>query len=425
MVLRKGLMALMIATIFSANLGLVAKPVDGAVQPVVSIIINNRVVPSDTSPAIINDRTYVPIRVISENLGATVTWIEDRQLVVINWQTTATPSLPAARPGEVQIVLDGKLMVIPNGYGKAFINQQWRTMVPLRAVAEAMNFKVIWDGAGNQVIITSSKMSSEGKLLMDLARYQTNLKLLDGSVINSRELIKQGPVVYSPEQLEVFKSYLGELQKYGPTISLPGGGIINTSDMTIMGTSYLSSAQLKQWIRSETPRIKANMAAQGRTFNPINPDLADLYVQIGAQYGIRGDLAFCQSAKETGYWQYTGSVQPWQNNYCGLWATGSPLTGLESFNGADPFKVRFQAGIHGAIFSNPAAGVEAHIQHLYAYASKKALPAGKQLIDPRFVLVNRGIAPTWLGLNARWAVPGITYGQSIISDYWAKAAASR
>ena len=34
--------------------------------------------------------------------------------------------------------------------------------------------------------------------------------------------------------------------------------------------------------------------------------------------------------------------------------------------------------------------MEAHIQHLYAYASRDSLPSGKVLADPRFNLVSRG-----------------------------------
>ncbi|HBQ87032.1 MAG TPA: copper amine oxidase, partial [Syntrophomonas sp.] len=145
------------------------------------------------------------------------------------------------------------------------------------------------------------------------------------------------------------------------------------------------------------------------------------YIRIGEEYGIRGDIAFFQAVKETNYFQFTGQVTPEQNNYCGLWATGSPLTGQESYNGADPQYVMFEPGLHGASFVSPAAGVEAHIQHLYAYATKSPLPAGKVIIDPRFSLVSRGIAPNWQQLNARWAVPGTTYGQSILFDYWSCA----
>lgn len=57
----------------------------------------------------------------------------------------------------------------------------------------------------------------------------------------------------------------------------------------------------------------------------------------------------------------------------------------------------------------------AHIQHLFAYASKDALPAGAVLVDPRFHLVTRGIAPSWEDLNGRWAVPGTDYGQHILA----------
>jgi len=332
-----------------------------------------------------------------------------------------------------------------------------RTMIPLRAVGEAMNCKVNWDNETGtvdinsslppvtvpeitppaeelpnplpnpqpdpQVIIVPPADTADTRLLKDLALYRTNLKLMNGAVINSEELLLKDPSAFSSEQLSIFNTYLGQLSKYQPGITLPGGKAVKTADMTIMGKSYLTAAQLERWIQSEIPRLTAKMAAQGKSLNAI-PDLAELYIRIGEEYGIRGDLAFCQAAKETGYWQFTGSVQPWQNNYCGLWATGTPLTGQESFNGADPTKLCFEAGTHGATFVSPEAGVEAHIQHLYAYACKNPLPAGKVLVDPRFALVNKGIAPTWQQLNARWAVPGTTYGQSIIYDYWLKAANS-
>jgi hypothetical protein len=409
-------------------LGLMAGIVGGQaaalVEPPVKIIINGREIASDCEPVIIDDRTYVPLKVVSENLGAQVTWKEETQQVIINWHTAVTSFLPPAKPGEIQIFIDGQQLVIPSNYGKAFVNSKYRTMIPLNAISSALNCDVKWIAASYTVDIRSKTISSNDQLLMDLAQYQTNLKLMDGSVINSGQLINQSASSFSAEQLAVFKTYRDQLSKYGTVVSLPTGEVINSSDLTIMGKSYLTAAQLRNWVANETIRLSKDLAKQGQTLKPI-PDLADLYIKIGAEYGVRGDLAFCQAAKETGFWQFTGSVQPWQNNYCGLWATGSPLTGLESYNGADPTRVCFMAGIHGAIFATPAAGVEAHIQHLYAYANKNLLPSGKVLIDPRFSLVSRGIAPTWPCLNARWAVPGTTYGQSIINDYWLKAVTTK
>lgn len=417
---------------------------------VIKIFINGSEV--DTSPEVILGRTYVPVRVISENLGAKVDWKQDTRQVVINWRTTSTPSLPPAKQGEIQIIIDGQALDIPNDYVKPYVTNG-RTMIPLRAIGEALGCEVSWSKESNTAdiktktplpVISVNELSSENQasleaikpsntsdikiftvsmdnqLLKELAKYRTNLKLMDGSVINSEELMNKDAFAYNAEQFAVFKTYRDQLANYQQTVILPTGELINAADLNITGNSYLTADQLKKWIISETPRISASMTAEGLQFKPI-PDLAELYIKIGAQYGIRGDLAFCQAAKETGFWQFKGDVQPWQNNYCGLWAIGSPLTGQESLNGADSSLVHFEQGVHGAIFASPAAGVEAHIQHLYAYATKKPLPIAKVLIDPRYSLVSRGIGPTWLKLNARWAVPGTTYGQSIIYDYWLKA----
>ncbi|MBR2009662.1 MAG: glucosaminidase domain-containing protein, partial [Peptococcaceae bacterium] len=125
--------------------------------------------------------------------------------------------------------------------------------------------------------------------------------------------------------------------------------------------------------------------------------------------------------KETGFFQFYGIVQPDQNNFCGLGATGVVNDGDELQNGVNPERAVYLPGVHGITFGTVADGVEAHIQHLYAYAADDELPDGCELVDPRFKYINRGIAPLWTGLNGRWAVPGNGYGESIISDYWMDA----
>lgn len=385
-------------------------------EPAVKIVINGRPIVSDVQPVIVEGRTYVPLRVVSENLGAQVTWVEKARQVVINWKTGTTPDLPPTS-GDIAIILDGQVLKIPAAYGKPFINSQWRTMIPLRAVGEALDCEVQWLAQSYTVQIDSKALVQERGLLSDLARYKTNLKLLDGTVINSSSLAGQSPSSYSSEQIEAFERYRDQLAVYKADIVLPDGQTINAADLTIMGKSYLNADQLNNWLRQNRGRLGSG----GGGLADLPPNLAELYLKTGAEYGVRGDIAFCQAAKETRYFLYGGEVELWQNNYCGLYAIGSPLSGTESANGADPGQVWFMPGVHGAVFTTPKAGVEAHIQHLYAYATKKDLPAGKVLVDPRYTLVSRGIAPTWLGLNARWAVPGTIYGQSIIFDYWAKA----
>ncbi len=195
---------------------------------------------------------------------------------------------------------------------------------------------------------------------------------------------------------------------------------------------------VQQHLQDEQPEQDDNLALitgqavatreQARTWlNKKAPDwvlMADLYYSIAPKYNIRSDVALAQACKETGFFSYGGLVQPWQNNFCGLGATGQASDGKTPLNGADPERVRFEKGVHGAIFVDRATGVEAHIQHLYAYATKDDLPAGVILSDPRFTLVQRGTAKYVEHLGAGenpagvgWAYPGHDYGKSIMRDY--------
>lgn len=124
--------------------------------------------------------------------------------------------------------------------------------------------------------------------------------------------------------------------------------------------------------------------------------LAELFLEEGTIEGIRGDIAFCQSIKETGWFRFGGQVLPEQNNYAGIGATNNSPVGK------------------GAWFKTARDGVRAQIQHLKAYANDEALV--NPCIDPRFGLVTRGAAGNmWTGLNGRWAVPGDGYGESILA----------
>lgn len=159
-----------------------------------------------------------------------------------------------------------------------------------------------------------------------------------------------------------------------------------------------ASSANKTPILGNSQATAAQMWAYLKSLNPQAPNYADLYLQIGNKYGVRGDLAFAQSIKETGAWKYGGSVQPDQNNFAGLGAV-SPKT-------------------QGASFDTPAEGIEAQIQHLYGYATTAPLPEGTEIVDPRWdILVQsglRGSAPYWENLNGKWAVPGDGYGQDIV-----------
>ena len=157
-----------------------------------------------------------------------------------------------------------------------------------------------------------------------------------------------------------------------------------TSDGSIMGPTEIDAETM--WL----------FVSQRNADFPL--EIAQAFYDVGRRYGIRGDVALCQSILETGWFLYTGgtAVRPDQHNYCGLGVT--------------------RKGLRGHSFKNPEQGVTAQIQHLYAYACRKRLPRGEDMIDPRFTLVSRGTAPTWHDPNGRWAANS-NYGTHILQLY--------
>lgn len=141
----------------------------------------------------------------------------------------------------------------------------------------------------------------------------------------------------------------------------------------IMGEATATEEQLKIYLAANNPAAMDEFS-----------DLPGLYLEEGAIEGVRGDAAFCQACKETGFFKFQGDVKKEQNNFCGLGATG----------GGNP----------GHSFENHRMGIRSQIQHLKAYGSTVALV--NECIDPRFKYVSRGVASTFEDLAGKWAVPG-------------------
>lgn len=160
-----------------------------------------------------------------------------------------------------------------------------------------------------------------------------------------------------------------------------------------------SQLQAQTAINGEAQVDAATMTAFVRRHNPdFNPEIASAFIEVGARYGIRGDIALCQAILETGWFRYEGGtkVTPDMHNYCGLGVTS--------------------LGVKGCSFSSVEEGVSAMFQHLYAYCCTDPLPEGENEIDPRFRLVSRGCATTWESLSGRWAMNPV-YGDNILKLY--------
>lgn len=349
----------------------VVVPTEAEATGSVNIVINNVSYNNQgaPSPETINSRVYVPLRLVSEGLGYNVEWDSKTHTVLIDSSKSDIKST-ANVGSNVQIYINGKQVKLNAANGIPYFTPNGYTMVPVRLVAEELGANVTWNSSSQSVIINTKGSSSEPSTPSN-----------------------QGQTTAKPK---------------------------SASEVTLMGSSYCSLEQMQRYLNNVEATVKYNAAVNGKTFVPFPKDIASYYYNISKKYNIRGDVALAQALLETGYFQYGNEVKPWQNNYCGLGAIGRVTTqedlDKQIFSQVNHNKAYLLVGYHGWCYDSVASGVEAHIQHMYSYASASPLPAGTELLDGRFAHGNRGKAIYLNDLNGKWAVPGNNYGENIFAN---------
>lgn len=113
----------------------------------ITVRINGKDIAFDVTPQIINNRTMVPMRAIFEELGATIDWNNDTRTVTAytDWSTIKMTI------GEYNYYIDGEAYSLD--VPAQIVNN--RTLVPVRAVSEALACEVGWDGQSRIVSIIS------------------------------------------------------------------------------------------------------------------------------------------------------------------------------------------------------------------------------------------------------------------------------
>ncbi len=123
-----------------------------AAEENITVKLNGTALSFDTPPQTINDRTMVPLRAIFEALGASVDWNDDTQTVTSTKNGTT-----------IQLTINSSTMYV-NGNAvtldspACMVND--RTLVPVRAIAEAYNTTVSWDEATQTVNISTDSAAA-------------------------------------------------------------------------------------------------------------------------------------------------------------------------------------------------------------------------------------------------------------------------
>ena len=164
----------------------------------------------------------------------------------------------------------------------------------------------------------------------------------------------------------------------------------------IMGSSNITVQEMVDYFNASGEEYPAAKLSEGGA-DSIET-FCQMYYDEATAEGVRPEVAFAQTMKETGFLQYGGDASIEQFNFAGLGTTGNSVPGNS--------------------YPDVQTGIRAQIQHLKAYATADAL--NQECVDDRYEYVKKGSAPyvQWLGQQENpeglgWAT-GDNYGYDIV-----------
>lgn len=116
----------------------------------ITVTLDGEPIVFDVQPQFINDRTMVPIRAVSDALGAFLVWNpEDFSILLTKNDTVVMLQIdnPRLFKNNDIIELDSPPVIVDNS----------RTLVPLRAISESFGINVEWVSESMTVVLTTPK----------------------------------------------------------------------------------------------------------------------------------------------------------------------------------------------------------------------------------------------------------------------------
>ncbi|NGZ74160.1 family 10 glycosylhydrolase [Saccharibacillus alkalitolerans] len=202
---RQGIMVLLaVVLLLPAWSGLGGSKAQAA--SVIRIMLDGQRIQGDVDPYIVSNTTLVPMRLVSENLGAQIKWSQSEKVVTINQ--------------------GGTLLSIPLGSKTAFVNGNsveleasvaslnGRIMVPLRFVGQGLGLGVNWDQASQTITLTTPD-GSIGVPTPGVPDSQGRLTALRGAWVATVSSLDWPSSKDASKQKAQFSSMLDQLQETG------------------------------------------------------------------------------------------------------------------------------------------------------------------------------------------------------------------
>ena len=154
-------LALLITPVFANNLFKVSIGRTQFQVKKAEVLVNNRTLKTEFSPYIKQGRTFVPIREITENLGADVKWNNRDKSIKISLNGDVIDM----KINSPNVRVNGKKISLDNAQAPQLAlysspRKETKTMVPLRFISETFGYDVDWNNDKVRAEISTNKTKS-------------------------------------------------------------------------------------------------------------------------------------------------------------------------------------------------------------------------------------------------------------------------
>ncbi|MBR3942959.1 MAG: FAD-dependent oxidoreductase, partial [Clostridia bacterium] len=192
------------------------------------LYINGRETLSDVAPTVINGRTFLPLRVIGEGIGGTVSYDDKTETVTI-LRNGKTVNFTV---GVATVTTDGTTSEID---AAPFV-ENGRTMVPVRAIAEGFGMAVHYDNG--LILITEDEIDTS---------HQANIIADMHKVFDYVPQIPKNTIIVEAESFRDM-----------------GGWVRDQQSMDLMGSTYLMAHGLGTPVKNATTEFKTETGGDYR-----------------------------------------------------------------------------------------------------------------------------------------------------------------
>lgn len=290
----------------------------------------------DVYPFTENGRTLVPVRFISESFDAQVVWFEPTQTVMVDKGNTSI----RLQIGSDKMLVNGeeRILDVPAQTYNS------RTLIPLRALVEALGKQVLWDDRGLIVISDNAAEYTEAEKA-NIISFLSERVLLNGAEMQS----------FTTDKTQYTMLTDGNI----PTVTLASGAPVvqngNTASFTIGEKTYIITfttdkfaGQISTNNPNEINKLKLSAVVEGAPAEPTWQEVShvtfsaghDKYVEFGTVDNIISDELINRWSAATPAWICYEFAEP-----VNLYAFG--LAGLKSSKGPRSFIFNAEVSLDG------------------------------------------------------------------------------